>query len=467
MLCPSHAPWTLRDHLGGLPSRLRLPSNLIKAFRNSNSFRFDWTFDRDVAIFRKDLLIEAEVNLPVRQWVLRVSRDGDGESIHFTLFHDNTTIGSISKRLVRTYALYWLASNGEQHLIDKDKFESPFPEEDATTHAVLAGEGLDVSSARIGSIAMASGGDFDPGKHRAYPFDIRFEQRYPAAAKSVLDKQSRQLAQRLAHLNLKQISNDLRLFFPKVGENGAELWMSANLASNNSPYLKDLLASDFIEALPRSRKRPRKARSPSVQIVEDQKPNLMESDDSDDEIDSFLFLNHPPSTPSPSETDEVLYQALIVNYAAFSTYRAALVFLETGYIAFAPLSSSFPSFPNCAEDREAYLATRYVENPFLPLPVSPKSTYRLAHLLQLEELQKKSLEAFTKSLTVGGAPYELFSETSVAYDKIRRTVLQYCKKNWAVIKVSNGWKEMMDKHKRNEMPQCGAVFAELLEMVGM
>ncbi|GAA5988552.1 hypothetical protein JCM11641_004601 [Rhodosporidiobolus odoratus] len=100
------------------------------------------------------------------------------------------------------------------------------------------------------------------------------------------------------------------------------------------------------------------------------------------------------------------------------------------------------------------------------LPISPESTYRLAHLLQLRGLQKRSLEAVRSSLTVSPAAVELFSSTSVAYDDLREIVLGFVKKHWKEVKASAAWEEKMEQVKRGEMPEGGAIaLFEVLQAV--
>jgi hypothetical protein len=181
-------------------------------------------------------------------------------------------------------------------------------------------------------------------------------------------------------------------------------------------------------------------------------------DDSDDETDAFLFSNHPP-TISPSNTDEVSFRQITISQTAYSTYHSLLVFLQTGFVHFVPLSSSFPD----AESRTAFLTDAHDKHPELPLPVSPVSLYRLAHLLSLDDLQKRCLDFLPSSLSVKNAGIELFSETSIAYDDWRQVILIWVKAHWADVKVSERWKEKVKELKGGEVAGSTAVMVELME----
>ncbi|GAA5959510.1 hypothetical protein JCM10213_002876, partial [Rhodosporidiobolus nylandii] len=85
--------------------------------------------------------------------------------------------------------------------------------------------------------------------------------------------------------------------------------------------------------------------------------------------------------------------------------------------------------------------------------------------LQLEDLQKRALEAVRASLTVKGAATELFSDTSVAYEELRKVVLDFVKENWAKVRESEGWEGMMDKVDRDEVQGGGSILVAVLRAV--
>ena len=79
---------------------------------------------------------------------------------------------------------------------------------------------------------------------------------------------------------------------------------------------------------------------------------------------------------------------IIMSEPSFHTFRAFLYYLATNQIAFAPITSSFAGVSAPPPDDESNAAS------VVPLPVSPKSIYRLAHKLELPALQKLALTSF-------------------------------------------------------------------------
>jgi hypothetical protein len=265
-----------------------------------------------------------------------------------------------------------------------------------------------------------------------------------------------------AGLNLQQTPHDVRLSFPAAGKNGtcADLWVKSDILRRSSPYFKSLLDSDFAESVPRRSKRARK--SSMAEVEAPLAPETAEGDfeDSDDETDDFLFSKHPPPPDPSPNADELSYHQVTVTQTAFSTYRSLLLYFSTGFVHFAPLSSSFDFRP---ESRIDFLSSTYNKDPSLPLPNSPKSLYRLAHLLDLDDLQKRSLKAVKSSLSVENAAIELFSDASVAYDELRAVILAFVKEKWAEVKETDGWTEYKDQVKSGEMPEGAPVVMDVLE----
>ena len=100
--------------------------------------------------------------------------------------------------------------------------------------------------------------------------------------------------------------------------------------------------------------------------------------DSDDETDVFPPKPEPQSSRSPTAV-------IRVDDAAYTTVRAVLLWLATGHIAFAPLTSKVGK-----AERVAYIRRYADEHPDLPLPASPRAVYRLAQLLCFEDLSVRS-----------------------------------------------------------------------------
>ncbi|GAA5858770.1 hypothetical protein JCM8547_004980 [Rhodosporidiobolus lusitaniae] len=177
---------------------------------------------------------------------------------------------------------------------------------------------------------------------------------------------------------------------------------------------------------------------------------------SDDETDEVLLSKRPSSLHDPSDANDALYRQVVVTQASFSTYHAVLVLLQTGFVHFTPLSSSFPT--DDFTSRQEMLSEALDEEPLLPLPVSPVSAYRLARLLQLPDLQQHCLGAIQYFLTVRNAGTELFREPSITYEDLRRVIIVWIVASWSKVKKEESWKDMTGKMRRDEVPGAAAVF---------
>ncbi|GAA5989070.1 hypothetical protein JCM11641_002291 [Rhodosporidiobolus odoratus] len=244
-----------------------------------------------------------------------------------------------------------LLSNSADH-------SGEFPDKAAGKTEPYLGRKHDIDWQAWMKAAAESEGRYDPSAPRAYRLVFSMKQRQPEATVQAAVSDCASLAQRIAGLNLEHLPHNVRLFLPRAHQGGAELRAKANMLSRSSPYLKDLLVSNFAESTPR---RLRRARASAE---------------------------------------------------------------ATGFIRFTPLSSSFP-LAESPSTRNDWLTAKVAEDSSLPLPISPKSAYRVAHLLQLEDLQKKSLEAVRSSLTVAYAATEISGDTSITYEEFRQVSLEF------------------------------------------
>jgi hypothetical protein len=256
----------------------------------------------------------------------------------------------------------------------------------------------------------------------------------------------------------------VRLFFPCTGTDGkaAELWVKSDVLSKASPYFTSLLDSEFSESIPRRARRACQSSVAEAAAPPAQEAVARDFVDSDDETDDFHFSKHPPLADRSSDADELFYRQITVTQTAFSTYRSLLLYLHSGFFQLAPLSSSFASR---SDTRLDFLSSAHNADPSLPLPVSPRSLYRLAHLLDLDDLQQRSLEAIRCSLTVDNAAIELFSDASIAYDELRAAILAFVKENWVQVRATVSWKELLAKVKLDEIPGGAAVVVEVFQAV--
>ncbi|GAA5828215.1 hypothetical protein JCM11251_002639 [Rhodosporidiobolus azoricus] len=316
-------------------------------------------------------------------------------------------------------ALLWLAPDGTQERVQTSRWKAGvFPDDqDDAFRAISSGWVINVRPDYVEQAAKKSDGKYVPAVHRLYRLIVTIEQGVADLATEAVQEHGEVLAQRIQGLHSEQLPHNIRLFFPHVHKGGAELWARSDFLSRCSPYFEVLLASSFAENQPRRAKR---ARTSGITEVEEVLPAQTDEEgpDSDDETDAFLFSKKPPRLEQSSEADEV-------------TYRQSLS-----------------------------------DKPGLPTPVSPRSVHRLAHLLQLDDLQNRALDALSGDLDVSIAAKELFSPTSFTYDDWRQVVLDFVKANWTEVQRSKAWKDKMGDLKRGRgTAAMAALMAEVLEAV--
>lgn len=238
---------------------------------------------------------------------------------------------------------------------------------------------------------------------------------------------------------------DVRLLFKRADDLELELWTTADFLGKASDYYKSLFASGGTETV--LIKSSNRQRGPIGTSAQQPLARATGSDvsvdwqDSDDETDAFLIERDWMScATSKHKTAAIDYQQIEVRETAYSTMCAVLLYLQTGHIKFAPMRSSH-ALPQdeLITKRKASLAQSLKKQPTLPPPVSPKSVFRLAHLLERNELQKLALDWFASSLTINGAAAELFSPASLAYGKLRKVVVDFVVKNWKEVKATEAW----------------------------
>lgn len=211
------------------------------------------------------------------------------------------------------------------------------------------------------------------------------------------------------------VVNDVVFSFPRSGR---ELWADSRVLNQCSPYLKLELESGFREGTTSTQ--PFVASEPASLVDE------ALSEDSDPESDKL------PCQLATSRTKRSLpagVREIVIQSAAYTTYHAALVWIITGYINFAPLSvvsisagvlvrSAAASSPSDSE---------------LPFPASAKSVYQLAHLLELPDLMKLALDNFQSQLTVENVLYQVVSDIAV-HDEVFDATVAFAKPKWQAIK---------------------------------
>lgn len=208
---------------------------------------------------------------------------------------------------------------------------------------------------------------------------------------------------------LNQNPNDVRFTFAGTE---LELWVSSAVLKNASPYFETLVSGSFKEAQFTHVRDGRLMVShitSDCDVLEDSDDDMDGNpDDSDDETDK-VFKDQRRSLAKPRSRHVTPHKNVVVKDTAYTTYASVLLCLATRSIRFAQLRSA----PE--QTRLADLTAANEANPGLPLPASPKSVYRLAHLLELGDLRAVALDEFFSRLQVENAAVELFSDTAGVY----------------------------------------------------
>ncbi|BGP40939.1 hypothetical protein JCM10450v2_004943 [Rhodotorula kratochvilovae] len=268
-----------------------------------------------------------------------------------------------------------------------------------------------------------------------------------------------------APMRTAALPHDVRFVFPNAKGGTAELWANRELLKNRSEYYKTLFESSFSETIPVGSKRPRleAAEVSSAHPAPAADAAAVGFDDSDDETDELLFRRTPPILHD-LETLPIPHREIAITTTAYSTFSAVLVYLQTGYIRFAPLTSSCrPALPSAEVTRLESIERTVNVFPPHPFPVSPKSAFRLANLLELDPLEQYCLQAATSSFTHAGAAAELFSKTSQCFDSWRGNVVEYVVEHWEDVEKTDNWRETAAKAKAGEMPHAAGILMQLAE----
>ncbi|BGP49068.1 hypothetical protein JCM10450v2_004947 [Rhodotorula kratochvilovae] len=403
------------------PAPSPAPKLVSSSVEGGFDIRFSWTLDFNILEPPEDTVKLPYSTSPLAgswQTELRASEEPD-TTLEILVSHDDLKFQRISSSATVELSLHWIRGTEHGRIAFINWEDEPVPDKPAD-ETVYMSYRLDLTSSDIQDVVTETHGVYDPALHRCYRFDFTIRQTDSSPSRDAAD-----LVERMPDLSLDPHPN-VRLFFPRFGEDGAELWTTRALLENSSSYLETLLESDFVESIAIGSKRPRE----------------------------------PPNITDIS--DAFSYNQITVTKTAYSTYRAVLVFLQTRFIRFAPLSSACkPIDPTAHSSRREKLAA--IVKSSWAVPVSPKSAYRLAHLLEVQDLQRYCLHALRKGLTVAGAAHELFSDVSACYDAWRAVILEYVVENWDDVSKAPSWIEAMAQVKAGDKPEAASIIYELME----
>ncbi|GAA5877226.1 hypothetical protein JCM1840_003024 [Sporobolomyces johnsonii] len=270
------------------------------------------------------------------------------------------------------------------------------------------------------------------------------------------------LAARSAPFVAHRSPNNVCFEFPRTSR---QLWSNEDNLRKLSAYCDSLFSSDFAEGSTSSQAVPHSSSLPDYTY-----------DDSDAETDELYeskvkskkgekqAQHEEQEQDQDKEIDGAPFKTVTVIDTAYTTYFAVLVWMVTGYIRFAPLRSRFRS--DDEDDKQARAAELdkmlSQSDSQLPPPASPKSVYRLAHLLELPDLLQLALDDFGSQLSPANVAYELYSDVSCTYEAIRDVALEFTVANWKEVAEAEGTGAMERRAYAEELPKAAAAVSMLL-----
>lgn len=239
----------------------------------------------------------------------------------------------------------------------------------------------------------------------------------------------------------QQSPHDVCLDFVQLGR---QLWTTEASLVAASPYFEDLLSSAYSEGL-------LAVRELSIEPVEEVSYEFDESDAETDAAD--LVKRNGKVAVKPLAP----FKRIPVTETSYTTWLAVLVWTQTRHIAFAPLVSSFRAANEDISVARSGRADSFkslvdAQDPRLPAPASPKSVYRLADLLSLDELKALALANLISQLTPLNAAYELYSDIGTCYPPVRDAVLTFVVDNWREVKAAPATQAMEERGVAGELP---------------
>ncbi|KAJ7744158.1 hypothetical protein B0H16DRAFT_995090 [Mycena metata] len=143
-------------------------------------------------------------------------------------------------------------------------------------------------------------------------------------------------------------------------------------------------------------------------------------------------------------------RVIVLKDTAFQTWKALIYYLYTRRVNFRPLKSEGPLETDIT-----------VRGP----TCSPKSMYRLADKLGLEDLQALALAAISSRLSETNILYEVFSSFTSVYPVIRDLEVGVLTSNFSD-KASEGLLEMTQKICDGEKPYCAETLTMIIRKMG-
>lgn len=151
---------------------------------------------------------------------------------------------------------------------------------------------------------------------------------------------------------------------------------------------------------------------------------------------------------------------VVVKKAAYTTYRAVLTWIVSRRIKFTKLDKQPPRTKKRTANGK-FAKTKALEQPAdVPLAVSPKSVYKLAHLLEIAELEKLAVAEIKSQLTSENVLRHLTSEIS-AYEPVRQALLDFALAHWDEVRKTDAMKRLEDVNVLEALPNPFLVAATM------
>ena len=255
-----------------------------------------------------------------------------------------------------------------------------------------------------------------------------------------------------AAFTYQQSPQDVCFVFPATA---TKLWASSKVLVDQSAYFRSLFGGNFSESTTRTS--PENTEAPELKVDETSRLYEESDDETDEHFAAQVAKGARDTIPS------LPHKKVVINDAAFTTYQAILVWMSSRYIRFAPLRSSNTDKAGEVSKSRLQDVIKMVEaESETSLPASPKSVYRLAHLLELNDLQEIALKNFKSQLRGHNAATELFSDVASAYPALRDVALDFVLENWTDVRASSAWKKMKLGADARVLPTGAAYTAMLL-----
>ncbi|KAL1756402.1 hypothetical protein FB107DRAFT_273910 [Schizophyllum commune] len=164
---------------------------------------------------------------------------------------------------------------------------------------------------------------------------------------------------------------------------------------------------------------------------------------------STLREDSPDGHESLNEEGSGWQRGRVIHLDGFGyrTWKALLVYLYTGELDFCQL-------------RSLYTAEDY---PALPHACSSKSMYRIAHMLEMQDLQALCLDDLESQLCAANIVEEAFSVFTSRYPKVREIEIAVLKKHYK--ECADERKAMMRRVAKGEVPHCEEVLNAMMDFV--